>query len=234
MPRLLRLALAPIVIALLLAAGPALAQGSVVGLWVSEDGGTTFHLTTDSTYELTGDLAIDEPQLTGRYAVPEGVAEIIARANERSGAIRFTIVELGSEHLILVSDVVFGGSMTFTRPSAIAVAIDRALSGYALFWLVVMMGGAVMTGQALGRTWQPLWKTVPYAVLIGLANVCPSMFDARLIHGVDGVMLFIIHTPVLYLAMLIAYFTTRASRMVAQYPWRYRRAGIFGWREVGG
>ena len=31
---------------------------------------------------------------------------------------------------------------------------------------------------------------------------------------------------------LIAYRSTRAARMVAQYPWQYRRAGLFGWREI--
>ncbi len=234
MLRTLRLAVWPLVIALMLAVVPAAAQGSVVGLWVSEDGAIMFHLSPDSTYELTGTLAVEEPQLTGRYAVPEGAGEIIARANERSGAIRFTIVELGDESLILVSDAILGGSVTFTRPSAVAVAIDRALSGYALFWLVIMIGGAVMTGQVLGRTWQPFWKTVPYSVLIGFADVCPSLFDGRLINNLDAVMLFVIHTPILFLAMLVAYFTTRASRMVSQYPWRYRRSGIFGWREIGG
>lgn len=234
MLRTLRLAVWPLVIALMLSALPAAAQTSVIGLWVSEDGGITFHLTPDSTYELTGALAVEQPQLTGRYAVPEGAGEIIARASERSGPIRFTIVDLSNESLTLVSDAILGGSVTFTRPSAMAVAIDRAISGYALFWLVIMIGGAVMTGQALGRTWQPLWKTVPYAILVGFADVCPSLFDARLIHILDGVMLFVIHTPILFVAMLIAYFTTRASRMVAQYPWRYRRSGIFGWREIGG
>lgn len=234
MLRTLRLAVWPIVIALVLVAMPAAAQTSVVGLWVSEDGGITFHLTPGSTYELTGDLAVEQPQLTGRYAVPEGAGEIIARASERSGPLRFTIVEVSSERLTLVSDAILGGSVTFTRPSAAAVAIERAFSGYALFWLLVMIGGAVMTGQALGRTWQPFWKTVPYAILIGFANLCPSLFDARLVHFLDGVMLFVIHTPILFLAMLVAYFTTRASRMVAQYPWRYRRTGIFGWREIGG
>lgn len=213
---------------------PASAQDSVVGLWVSEDGAITFHLTQENSYELSGPLAFEERLLTGRYAVPGDSGQIIIRANERQGAIRFEIVEIENARLVLASDEAFGGSVAFSRPAAVFVAIDRALSGYALFWLVIMAGGAIMTGQALGRSWQPFWKTIPYAALIGLADVCPSLFDGRLIHTLDSVMLFTIHTPIIFVVMIISYFGTKASRMVAQYPWRYERAGAFGWREKKG
>ncbi|MEM7444020.1 MAG: DUF6867 family protein [Pseudomonadota bacterium] len=213
---------------------PAAAQDSVVGLWVSDDGAITFHLTIDNTYELSGDLVVEQPLLTGRYVVPEGSGEIIARASERPGAMRFTVVELGQSHLVLTSDEILGGSVTFSQPSAFSVAIDRALSSYALFWLLVMAGGAVLTGQALARTWQPFWKTVPYAALIGLADLCPSLFDARLIHPLDSVVLFAIHAPVLWIVMFVAFFATKASRMVAQYPWLYTRRGMFGWQVKEG
>lgn len=234
MARTALLALWSSLVLLAFAASPALAQSSIVGTWVSDDGAITFELTVENTYILSGDLAVDEERLTGRFAVPGDGSEILARANERQGAMRFSIVELDNANLVLVSDEVLGGSVSFTRPSLLVVATNRALSGYALFWLVIMVGGAVMTGQALGRTWQPLWKTVPYAILIGLANICPSLFDGRLIHILDTVVLFSIHTPILFVAVLIAYLATRARHMVAQYPWRYRRAGIFGWREKGG
>ena len=39
-------------------------------------------------------------------------------------------------------------------------------------------------------------------------------------------------TAVILALCLIAYRSTRAARMVAQYPWQYRRAGLFGWREI--
>ena len=70
--------------------------------------------------------------------------------------------------------------------------------------------------------------------MIGLADLCPSLFDSRLIHSLDGVVLFAIHTPILFIVMLISYFATRARQIVAQYPWRYQQAGLFGWREKGG
>jgi len=231
MVRTARLALLSVIISLIVFVGPAFGQGEVVGVWVSEDGAITFHLTSENNYELSGDLHVEQSSLTGRYAVPGDSGQIIVRANERQGAIRFDIVEIANARLVLNSDEVLGGEVIFTRPSAVFVAIDRALSGYAIFWLVIMIGGAIMTGQALGRTWQPVWKTIPYAVMIGLADICPSLFDGRLIHGLDSVILFAIHTPIIFIALLTAFFVTKASRMVAQYPWRYERAGLFGWRE---
>ena len=98
---------------------------------------------------------------------------------------------------------------------------------------VVLMGGAgFLTGQALARTWRPLWLVFLYSALMGCADrfLVYALFDGELL-SIAG---YLIDTAVILGLGLIAYRSTRAARMVAQYPWRYRRAGLFGWREIDG
>ncbi len=97
---------------------------------------------------------------------------------------------------------------------------------------VVLMGGAgFLAGQALARLWRPVWQVFLYGALMGCADrfLVYALFDGALL-SVAG---YLIDTAVILALSLVAYRSTRAARMVAQYPWRYRRAGPFGWREIG-
>ncbi len=97
---------------------------------------------------------------------------------------------------------------------------------------VVLMGGAGwLTGQALARGWRPVWQVVGYALLLGLADrfLTFSLFDGILVTAAG----YAIDTAVILAIALVGYRTTLAARMVAQYPWIYRRAGPFGWRQRG-
>jgi hypothetical protein len=94
---------------------------------------------------------------------------------------------------------------------------------------VIMFGlAALMTGQALARTWRPFWHGVPYAMLlaVGARFLAWSLFDGHIM--LTG---WLIDAAVLLLLIALAYRTTRARQMVTQYPWLYERAGIFSWRE---
>jgi len=96
---------------------------------------------------------------------------------------------------------------------------------------VVLMGGAgFLAGQALARTWRPFWQVFLYCALMGCADrfLVYALFDGELFSIVG----YLIDTAVILALGLIAYRSTRAARMVAQYPWQYRRAGLFGWREI--
>lgn len=96
---------------------------------------------------------------------------------------------------------------------------------------VLFMGGcAFMAGQALAATWRPLWQVFPYALGLGLADrfLGFALFGGRLL-SVPG---YAVDTAVLLLIALAAYRMTQARRMVTQYPWLYRRAGLFGWRPL--
>ena len=113
---------------------------------------------------------------------------------------------------------------------------------------VILMGGAGwLMGQALARGWRPAWQVVGYGLLLGLADrfLTFSLFDGALLAPLG----YVIDTAVIVAVALIGcggvasgadayaligYRTTLAAKMVAQYPWLYRRAGPFGWRPRGG
>lgn len=93
---------------------------------------------------------------------------------------------------------------------------------------VVFMGGcAFMAGQALATTWRPAWQALPYALALGLADrfLGFALFGGTLL-SLPG---YVIDAGVLVLITLAAYRLTLARRMTAQYPWLYRRHGLFGW-----
>lgn len=97
---------------------------------------------------------------------------------------------------------------------------------------VVIMGGTgYLAGQALARGWRPAWQILPYAALLGLADrfLSYALFDAELL-SLSG---YLIGTAVILVLATLAYRITRAAKMVAQYPWLYRRAGPFAWRDRG-
>jgi hypothetical protein len=95
---------------------------------------------------------------------------------------------------------------------------------------VLLFGfAAVMTGQALARTWRPAWQIIPYALLLALGArfISYALFDGELLSP-GG---YLLGAAVLLLLMFAAFRATLARKMVAQYPWLYDRAGLFGWRE---
>jgi hypothetical protein len=98
--------------------------------------------------------------------------------------------------------------------------------------LTCVFGGgcAIMTGQALAATWRPMGLAVPYALLLAAA----SRFLAFALFG--GTLLslpaFLTDSVVLAALALAAYRVTLAGKMVSQYPWLYRRDGLFDWEEV--
>ena len=98
---------------------------------------------------------------------------------------------------------------------------------------VVIIGFAsFMTGQALANTWKPAWQVVVYGLMLGGADrfLVWGLFDGELL-SLTG---YLVHSAVLIAIGLFAYRMTQARKMVAQYPWIYRRSGLFGWREKGG
>ncbi len=98
---------------------------------------------------------------------------------------------------------------------------------------VILMGGAGwLMGQALARGWRPVRQVVGYGLLLGLADrfLTFSLFDGTLVTAAG----YAIDTAVIVVFALVGYRTTLAAKMVTQYPWLYRRAGPFGWRERGG
>ena len=94
---------------------------------------------------------------------------------------------------------------------------------------VIMGFCAYMTGQAIANNWKPLWQLVVYLVLLGFAArfMVFALYDGELL-SLSG---WLIDTAVMLAIGLFAFYMSRSRKMVAQYPWLYRRAGLFGWRK---
>ncbi len=94
---------------------------------------------------------------------------------------------------------------------------------------VLVMGfAAYMTGQALANTWKPWWQALVYSLLLGCVDrfLVFALFDGELL-SLTG---YAVDTLVLVILATLAFRLTRAGKMVAQYPWLYKRHGPFGWR----
>lgn len=105
-------------------------------------------------------------------------------------------------------------------------------AAFVVLTVAVMGFAAYMTGYAMAQTWKPAWHAVAYALLLGAADrfLAYALFDGALLSAPG----YVIDTTVLVVITLFAYRVTRARRMVSQYPWLYRRAGLFSWRDRGG
>ena len=95
--------------------------------------------------------------------------------------------------------------------------------------LVAMWFTAAMTGQGLANGWQPIWQAAFYCFLLGFADrfLVFALFDGEL-SSLGG---FVVDTLILIAVGVLSHRLTMARRMVAQYPWIYERAGLFGWRD---
>lgn len=96
--------------------------------------------------------------------------------------------------------------------------------------LVLFGFAAFMTGQALASTWRHPGWVVFYLLLLGFADrfIVWSLFEGDLF-SLSG---YAIDTIALIAIGLFAFRVTQARKMVRQYPWLYRRRGLFGWRPL--
>jgi len=102
------------------------------------------------------------------------------------------------------------------------------MTAFLILTVVLFGGAAALTGQALARNWRPPWQIVLYALLLAGADrfLLYALFGAALLSPAG----YAAAAAILSLATAVSYRVTQASRMVAQYPWLYERAGPLGWR----
>lgn len=96
--------------------------------------------------------------------------------------------------------------------------------------LILFGGAAYMMGQAISVTWRPVAHVIAYGALLGAADrfLIFALFDGELT-SLSG---YLIDTAVITAIGLLAFRITRVGRMVSQYPWLYRRSGLFSWAEI--
>ena len=89
---------------------------------------------------------------------------------------------------------------------------------------------AWLTGKALAETWRPAWQMAPAA--IGLA-AGERFLDYSLFGGdLFGSAAWMGHVAILLALGLVARRLVLARQMVRQYPWLYRRSGLFSWEGI--
>ena len=73
---------------------------------------------------------------------------------------------------------------------------------------------AWLTGRAIAESWRPVWQVLPSSLLSGPAAI--------------------VTLSIVLILALCGYRLRQVGKMVSQYPWLYRRAGPFFWRDIGG
>jgi Domain of unknown function (DUF6867) len=99
-----------------------------------------------------------------------------------------------------------------------------------LFVTGVLGGGAAwLTGRAIALTWRPLWHAIAYIMLLGCAVrfIHFALFEADLLVLPS----YLADTTFLIVVGCASWQLARATQMVTQYRWLYRRTGPFTWRK---
>ncbi|MEO1248591.1 MAG: DUF6867 family protein [Pseudomonadota bacterium] len=200
----------------------------LTGVWSDPNGQIQIEFFEGGTYALTGVPGIEVEEVTGRFVVPPSNDRIVVRLNELGRGAVFTLVE-GDEGLTLANDELFGGEITFERPTSIWLQLGTTPRVLILLTLLFFGGAALLTGQALANGWQPLWKCVPYGVLLGLGDrfLNYALFQGPLL-SLPG---FLVSTFLIVGFTILGYSLVKATKMTTQYPWLYERRGLFGWRS---
>jgi hypothetical protein len=113
-------------------------------------------------------------------------------------------------------------------PADLAAAVaGPSLAAFLGVTLVLGGGTAWITGHALATNWRPLWQVVVYCLMLAAAArfLLFALFDGPLF-SLAG---YLVTAVVLVVVGLVSFMTNRARKMVRQYPWLYRRRGLFGW-----
>jgi vacuolar-type H+-ATPase subunit I/STV1 len=98
--------------------------------------------------------------------------------------------------------------------------------------LVLVGGAAILTGRAVGGNWKPAWQVVAACFGLALADrfLTFALFQGELL-SLGGL---IVSFAVLTAMGLASWRIATVSKLVGQYPWRYRRTSPFAYSEVSG
>ena len=110
-----------------------------------------------------------------------------------------------------------------------SILYDNSAFAFLVVTIVLGGGAAWLTGRALARSWQPVWKVVAYCLLLAL----PVRFLHFALGG--GTLLsaqyLIVDAAVLLALGYLSYRIAQTTTMVNQYPWLYERTSPISWTE---
>jgi hypothetical protein len=103
--------------------------------------------------------------------------------------------------------------------------------------LVLILGGgaAFLAGRAVASGWQPLSQLIAYMFpfTAGIRFLQYALFNDEKLGtpNLTSGYYFITDFVILMLFAWAGYQSTKATKMVGQYPWLYEKTGLFGWRS---
>jgi branched-chain amino acid transport system ATP-binding protein len=116
-----------------------------------------------------------------------------------------------------------------TDAGLMSAVIGPSPAAFLVLTFVLAGATAWITGHALATTWKPLWQVVLYCLLLAAAArfLLFALFAGDLL-SIAG---YVVTALILLFFGLVSFRTNRARKMVSQYPWLYRREGLFGWAD---
>jgi hypothetical protein len=98
------------------------------------------------------------------------------------------------------------------------------------FTICCMCSSAALLGITFAQEWRPARLLLPIGIALGLIDraLGYALFQTDVL-SVGG---FLIDTYCILLAATLAYRFTLAAQLQRQYPWKYRRFLLIGWRRV--
>ncbi len=105
--------------------------------------------------------------------------------------------------------------------------IGPSLAAFIAVTVVLAGATAWITGHALATAWKPLWQVVLYCLLLAATArfLLFALFDGNLFSPAG----YAVTALILLFFGIVSFRANRARKMVSQYPWLYRRQGLFGW-----
>ncbi len=110
------------------------------------------------------------------------------------------------------------------------VLYGNSLAAFIMITVVLGGGAAWLTGRAIANTWGSLAVAVLY--MIPLAAAARFLHFALAKGDLLSLHYYLVDLAVLTGLAALSFAVNRASLMARQYPWLYRRAGLFGLIEI--
>ena len=100
-----------------------------------------------------------------------------------------------------------------------------------VLWLLLILGATWLMGQALATTWRSALLVAWYGVLLGLGDrfFIWGLFEGALLSATG----WLLDTALIVAVALVAFRVTRVAKLCSQYPWLYRRAGLWRAAQIG-
>ena len=112
--------------------------------------------------------------------------------------------------------------------NVLSLISEETFGAFLLVTVALAGGSAFMSGRAMARSWDPIWKLAAYMLL--LAAACRFIHYALFNGTLLSLHYYLVDLVVILAIAWLGYRMTRAQQMVSQYGFEVSAAGPIGWR----